>query len=252
MDQAKPHTNIAIWSLAGSKWRQRQPWSIMYGDGGLSKRKVGLGRIALNFTSSLSQEYSGRVDLKPIIQRGLDLPHLWKTELQLQLFVGNNWCENNSFGLLLNFDKIRMSHFKFSKYTVLVYWFEMIFQKFARICCKPFNMGTLKIISKHLTRCSVWIGTNFMLSFSFALLFWVNKKVEEKGLKEKFLLLSPIQVKNSLYNSNAHDTEKTRAKLFFAVTVLGRALILRRVKRSSTLRIQNRPLNRWRKRNEIS
>lgn len=54
------------------------------------KKKVGLGRIALNFTSSLPQEYSGRVDLKSIIQRGLHLPHLWKTELQLQLFLGDN------------------------------------------------------------------------------------------------------------------------------------------------------------------
>lgn len=175
MDQAKPHTNIATWSLAGSKWRQRQPVKYHVEEWRSVKKKMGLGRNTSNFTSSLLLEYSGRVDLKFVIQSGL-----WKIEL---LFVGNSWCENSSFGFLLNFDAIVMFHFTFSKYTILISWFEDTLQKFAYICCKQYNTGTFKIIAKHLTRYSVWIGTNFMVLFSFGLLFWVKRKVEEKGLK---------------------------------------------------------------------
>ena len=184
LDQAKPHTNIATWSLAGSKWRQRQPvkyhvegwWSV--------KKEVGAGKDYVKF---YLQSPSGI-----LCQSGFEichaewsaLPYLWKIEL---FFVSNSWCENNSFGFLLNFDMIRKSHFTFSKYTVLVFWFEDTFQKFAYICCKQYNTGTFRITAKCLTRCSVWIGTSFRVLFSFGLFFWVKRKIEAKGLKEKNL-----------------------------------------------------------------
>lgn len=75
-----------------------------------------------------------------------------------------------------------------------------------------------------------------------------EKSCEKDSERKKFLLLDPVQAKNTLYISNAHDIQKSvfhpAMDRFFAVTVLLCALLLRDVERSSTFRIQNSPLNR--------
>lgn len=79
LDQAKPYSSIATWSLTGSNWRQRQPVKCHLEGCGLSvKRKMGLRRIASNFTSNLLLKYFGRVNLKFVFQSGLHLSYLRK------------------------------------------------------------------------------------------------------------------------------------------------------------------------------
>lgn len=158
--------------------------------------------------------------------------------------------QNRFLWISLKFDRIRMSYFTFSKYTVLVSWWEETFQKTAYIYCKQYNTGIFKIIAKHLTRYNVQIGTNFMVLFIFGLCFWVERKVEEGGFKGNPSTL--IQGKTPVYISNARDAQKqffqpTKGRLFFAVAVLVCAFILRDVKRSSAVTIHNNLLNRWRK-----
>lgn len=83
---------------------------ITWQDGCLSK-KAGEEHIASHFTSNSI--------------------HLWKTEL-LKIVLGN--CVEEKFlRISVSFDVIKMSHFIFAKYAILLSLSEVTFQKFAYI-----------------------------------------------------------------------------------------------------------------------